>query len=673
LGETSFAVHAGFRRNMRALLERRWLSQEQGAEEIGVDDKWMRRACHRGLKRTDSRTVAELERVANFFGIEINDLWDEKLQQRPNHDVLIKWSGGKRRQADAIVSQFPSKIDTYYEPFLGGGAVLYRLLSSSISVKRFRCSDICEPLIGIWNLVQHDPRHLVERYEEQWHRLQNEGKNFFHEIRDRFNASGDPCDFFFLLRTCRKGLVRFNRQGHFTSGFHHGRDGMRPAMVRSILKDWHEKLVTHDVDFAVRDYADVRSTKGDWLYLDPPYDLRDAEMYGGRIDLQAFYRWLRLQRGGYAISLNGFVDGVDRTLNVPPDVFHEHVQIKAEAGSTHRMSGSDAPAITDSLYIKRPSSSSAKSTKAVSGVTQIQYEPVLKLPSLCHEDFLALRDNIAINGVLVPIIVDSDGPVRRIIDGNYRKQIADEFGYDCPEIVQPDLDEDEKRTLARALNLARRQLSREQKRELVADQLCESPDRSNRWVAKQLGVHHATVDGVRAMLESNGQIETCSERLGSDDKVQPASKTIRPVLRSDEERQRRMDATTLIQGDCRDELPKLASNSVNAVITDPIYPEVDREYGRITEAEWHELMTFVVKECRRVLKPQGSAVFILQPNYEQVGKMRLWLWEFLLRAAKEWNLVQDVYSWTQDAMPLTGTSRKQRKELQDGCDGRCCR
>src|ERR1017187_5824055 len=97
------------------------------------------------------------------------------------------------------------------------------------------------------------------------------------------------------------------------------------------------------------------------------------------------------------------------------------------------------------------------------------YAPVLKLPSLPYEQFVALRDNIAVNGVLVPILVDSEGSRRKIIDGNYRKVISEELGYDCPEIVQPNLTDDEKRTLARALNLARRQLTQEQKRELIAD------------------------------------------------------------------------------------------------------------------------------------------------------------------------------------------------------------
>jgi DNA modification methylase len=94
-------------------------------------------------------------------------------------------------------------------------------------------------------------------------------------------------------------------------------------------------------------------------------------------------------------------------------------------------------------------------------------------------------------------------------------------------------------------------------------------------------------------------------------------------------------------------------------LTDPPYPEIDREYGRMTEAEWHDLMKTVVTEGRRVLKPTGSMVVILQPNFEKVGKMRLWLWDFVAWAGREWNLVQDVYWWSHDAMPLSGTNRKQ--------------
>ena len=287
------------------------------------------------------------------------------------------------------------------------------------------------------------------------------------------------------------------------------------------------------------------------------------------------------------------------------------------------------------------------------------YASVLKLPVLPYEQFVALRDNIAVNGVLVPILVDSDGPRREIIDGNYRKAIADELGYDCPEIVQGDLTEEEKRTLARALNLARRHLTQEQKRQLVADQLHETPERSNRSLGKLLGVHHATVAAVRAEMVATGQIIQLERTVGEDGKARPAIRQPQVVHRSPAERRARIEAVTLIQGDCRKEMRKLASKSIDAIITDPIYPEVKREYGRISEKDWQAMMRIVVAEAKRVLKPSGSMVVILQPNSERVGQMRLWLWDFVAWAGREMGLVQDCYWWAVDTMPLGGIRREQ--------------
>jgi DNA modification methylase len=289
---------------------------------------------------------------------------------------------------------------------------------------------------------------------------------------------------------------------------------------------------------------------------------------------------------------------------------------------------------------------------------EVKYTPVLDLPPLPHDQFVALREDIAARGVLVPILVDGSGARRKIIDGANRKAIADELGRDCPEVVRGGLTEGEKRTLARALNLARRQLSAEQRRQLIADQLLETPDRSNRWVAKQLGASHPTVAAVRAELEATGKLFQFARTVGRDGKRRPAHRPPPYVHRTPAERRARLAATTLIRGDCRQELRELATGSADAIITDPIYPEVSREYGRLCERDWHALLREVVGEARRVLKPSGSAVFILQPNYQRVGKMRLWPWEFILSAAREWNLVQDCYWWAVDALPLAGTNRR---------------
>ena len=107
----------------------------------------------------------------------------------------------------------------------------------------------------------------------------------------------------------------------------------------------------------------------------------------------------------------------------------------------------------------------------------------------------------------------------------------------------------------------------------------------------------------------------------------------------------------LYLGDCLEILPKIESGSIDVVLCDPPYPEISRPYGKMTEADWHTMMRGVVAESRRILKPSGSAVFILQPNQERLGRMRPWLWEFMAWTCREWNQVQDIWWWNFATIP----------------------
>lgn len=104
-------------------------------------------------------------------------------------------------------------------------------------------------------------------------------------------------------------------------------------------------------------------------------------------------------------------------------------------------------------------------------------------------------------------------------------------------------------------------------------------------------------------------------------------------------------------------LALLPDASVDAIITDPPYAEVGRDYGRFSEAEWMELMQACVIEFRRVLKPRGSVMMVLQPNSEHVGQMRLWLWKFMVWCGEYWNIVQDAYWWNFTQPPTVHTHR----------------
>jgi DNA modification methylase len=145
------------------------------------------------------------------------------------------------------------------------------------------------------------------------------------------------------------------------------------------------------------------------------------------------------------------------------------------------------------------------------------------LPPLDAETYAGLKANIAVNGVQVPVIKDEEG---YILDGFARAKIAEELGYECPSVTVTGLSEQEKRSQVRALNLARRQLDHAAKRQIISDEIKENPDRSNRWLARSLGVHHATVIAVRNDLTSTGHVDQLGALLGRDGKFRSANGSI---------------------------------------------------------------------------------------------------------------------------------------------------
>lgn len=113
----------------------------------------------------------------------------------------------------------------------------------------------------------------------------------------------------------------------------------------------------------------------------------------------------------------------------------------------------------------------------------------------------------------------------------------------------------------------------------------------------------------------------------------------------------------LIHGDCLEEMERLSDNCIDSIFSDPPYPCIKRSYGYWSESDWLKMMQEVVRQSKRILKPKGSVVFILQPNSEHVGQMRLWLWKFIVWAGEEWNIIQDAYWWNFTAMPTTHCSK----------------
>ena len=143
------------------------------------------------------------------------------------------------------------------------------------------------------------------------------------------------------------------------------------------------------------------------------------------------------------------------------------------------------------------------------------------MPGLTADEYEALRDDIREHGIRVPVDVDENG---QVLDGHHRSLIAAELGVDCPRRVVEGLDAAGKVAHAIAVNVHRRNLTREQRRDIIAASLRAQPEVSDREHAVRTGASHPTVADVRRELEASGDVESFSTRTDASGRQQPASK-----------------------------------------------------------------------------------------------------------------------------------------------------
>lgn len=261
---------------------------------------------------------------------------------------VIKWSGSKRSQADKIKSFLPDSFNTYFEPFVGGGSMLY-----TINPEKAVCGDICQPLIDLWNTIKNNPEELAEAYKIRWTRLQEEGYQTYYEIRDNFNRDHLPEDLLFLSRTCVNGLIRFNANGEFNNSLHHTRPGISPDRLSKIINDWSQHIQC--ATFIAQDYVATSESaqSGDLIYLDPPY-FHTKGRYYGTIDFEAFLNYLEsLNSRGikYMLSFDGKRGDDDFTVELPKELYKRHEFIPSGNSSFKKVMDKERLQVFESLYL----------------------------------------------------------------------------------------------------------------------------------------------------------------------------------------------------------------------------------------------------------------------------------------------------------------------------------
>lgn len=180
------------------------------------------------------------------------------------NEPFLKWPGGKRWVASTIADLIRPRLSgTYYEPFLGGGAVFFALSPLTAVL-----SDINQDLINTYQIVKTDPEGVIRRVKSY-----PVSKKQYYVIRD--SSYDDPLDqaarFLYLNRTAFGGMYRLNKAGKFNVPY--GGGERTPAPL------WKNKLVSRAsvalsaAQLIARDFEEALSSaaSGDAVYCDPTY------------------------------------------------------------------------------------------------------------------------------------------------------------------------------------------------------------------------------------------------------------------------------------------------------------------------------------------------------------------------------------------------------------------
>ncbi|MDO5031070.1 DNA adenine methylase [Corynebacterium sp.] len=188
-----------------------------------------------------------------------------------NVKPLLKWVGGKRQLLPEIHAALPEEgFGRYFEPFLGGGAVLFSLTPDKASV-----NDLNTELITVYEVVRDEVEELIALLRG----YPNE-EEFFYQMRGLDREPGfaaltpvqRAARTIYLNKTCYNGLYRVNNAGQFNAPF--GRYANPAICDEPTLRAVSTYLREAEVEFHNGDYAAILSqaTRGDFVYFDPPYD-----------------------------------------------------------------------------------------------------------------------------------------------------------------------------------------------------------------------------------------------------------------------------------------------------------------------------------------------------------------------------------------------------------------
>lgn len=192
-------------------------------------------------------------------------------EKDPFVSPILKWVGGKRQLLDSIEPLIP-KCSTYYEPFIGGGAVLFCRQPHKAVI-----NDSNQELINVYITIKEEPEELIQTLREH---KEKSCEDYFYRIRaldrdkeafEHMTKVGRAARTIYLNKTCYNGLFRVNSAGEFNSPW--GRYKNPNITNEATIRALHTYFNRANITIKCGDYREALKgiRKGAFVYLDPPY------------------------------------------------------------------------------------------------------------------------------------------------------------------------------------------------------------------------------------------------------------------------------------------------------------------------------------------------------------------------------------------------------------------
>ena len=188
-----------------------------------------------------------------------------------NLSPFLKWAGGKRQLLDKIIDRMPKSFNNYYEPFIGGGALLFELQPAKAVI-----NDINASLINAYITIAEKPFEFISAVTELDSQIPEDGKAYYYSLRERYNNKLVKTEydtelaalFVFLNKHCFNGLYRVNAKGLFNVPYNNSkRESINNESIIAISEYLKNvKIMQGDFEKACNDVQ-----RGDFVFFDSPY------------------------------------------------------------------------------------------------------------------------------------------------------------------------------------------------------------------------------------------------------------------------------------------------------------------------------------------------------------------------------------------------------------------